>query len=90
MVNQRANTKLVFDQNVGVDESNADALAVYPNPASDVLYLDGVEGETISVYDAMGRLVLQETYQGRLFVGGLENGVYSISTSRGMVRFVKK
>lgn len=90
VVNQRANTKLVFDQNVGVDESSADALAVYPNPASDVLHLDGVEGETISVYDAMGRLVLQETYQDRLFVGGLENGIYAISTSRGMVRFVKK
>ena len=90
VVNQRANTKLVFDQNVGIGESPADVLSVYPNPVKDVLFLDGIDGETIRVFDAMGRLVLQETNTSQLYVGGLENGVYAISTSRGVVRFVKR
>lgn len=90
VVNQRANTKLVFDQNVVVGENHVDALSVYPNPANDDLFLDGVEGEMVRVYDAMGRMVLQTCCTGQLFIGSLENGVYAVSTSRGVVRFVKK
>ena len=90
VVNQRANTKLVFDQNVGVGENIAISLSAYPNPANDVLYLDGIDDETVCIYDALGRLVLQKPCAGKIDISNLEEGVYAVSTSRGVVRFVKK
>lgn len=38
----------------------------------------------------MGHLVINEPYTGQLNIGHLEDGVYAVSTSRGVVRFVKK
>ncbi len=75
---------------LGVEDVDAPHIAVYPNPANDVIYINGVEDETVSVYDAMGRLVMQQVYAGSLDVSGLSKGVYAITTGNGMMRFVKK
>ncbi|MEO8589251.1 MAG: FG-GAP-like repeat-containing protein [Flavobacteriales bacterium] len=46
--------------NVGMSEQVADGLNLYPVPATNELRVDGVRtGETISIFDAQGRLVLQ-------------------------------
>ncbi|MBP5643881.1 MAG: choice-of-anchor J domain-containing protein [Bacteroidales bacterium] len=75
---------------LGVEDFDASHIAVYPNPVNDVIYINGVEDETVSVYDAMGRLVMQQVYAGSLDVSGLSKGVYAITTGNGMMRFVKK
>ena len=89
VLNQRANTKLVFDYTLGIDENNMKILSVYPNPAKDVLVINCVEGETVSVYDATGRLVIEQVYAGQLDVRSLAKGVYTVKTSKGMVKFIK-
>ena len=89
MVNQRANTKLVFGTVTGVAENNVN-VSVYPNPASNTLFIDGAEGETVTVYDAMGRLVRKETYTGQLNIGNLKDGFYAVSVGDCVVRFTKK
>ena len=88
--NDRANIKLVFGAPTGMDENGVKPLSVYPNPASDVLFIDGAEGETIRVYDAHGRLVMQDTCHGQLQVESLVSGIYAVATSKGVVRFVKR
>lgn len=88
--NQRANIKLVFGQVEGVVESSLNTIAVHPNPVKDILYLDGIDSERVSVYDATGRLVMQENYDGNLNIGSLERGVYAIITSKGLVKIVKE
>lgn len=88
--NQRANVKLVFGTVTGVVENGMELLSAYPNPAKDIIYLDGFEGETINVYDANGRLLIHETYNGQLNVGNLRNGIYAISTRKGVIEFLKK
>lgn len=87
---QRANIKLVFGTTVGVAENNAITLSVYPNPAKDLLFVECAEGETVSVYDATGRLVMRETYTGQLDVASLESGVYAVATAQGVARFLKR
>lgn len=87
---QRANIKLVFGQVDGVTENSSNPIAVYPNPVKDILYLDGIDNERVSIYDATGRLVMQEFYNGSLNMGGLKSGVYAIVTSQGLVKIVKE
>lgn len=89
VLNQRANTKLVFDYTADVDENSVTRLSVYPNPAKDVLHIYCAEGETVIVFDAAGRLVMQQVYAGQIDVRGLEKGVYAVKTANGIVKFVK-
>lgn len=89
-INYRANTKLVFGPDDNVVEISAETLSVYPNPAADVLYLEGIENEMISIYDAMGRLVMQQVYTENLDVSSFAKGVYAVKTEKGIVKFIKE
>ena len=84
---QRSNIKLVFGAATDVTEIGMKAMSVHPNPTREVLMIDDAEGETVSIYDAKGRLVMQEVYHGQLYVGHLEGGVYVVATGKGVSRF---
>ena len=86
----RANIKLVFGGNVGLEEDNEDLFSVYPNPVKDLLYINGVNNESIRLYDASGRLVMKEICNGKLNLSGLESGLYAICTNKSVVKVVKK
>ena len=77
---------------IGVGENGpstgSGTLTVYPNPASDVLHLEGdFEGGQTSLYDLTGRRVYQGEYQPKISVSGLNNGMYfvQIVTAEGQV-----
>lgn len=89
-INYRANTKLVFGPNDNVVEISSETLSVYPNPATDVIYIEGAENEMVRVYDATGRLVMQQVYNGNLDVSTLAKGVCAVKTGKGIVKFVKE
>jgi hypothetical protein len=73
-----------------VNEFGAASLAAFPNPANDKLFLEGLDGELVSVYDNMGRLVLQERCFGQLNVSALSQGVYALTAAGRTVKFVKE
>lgn len=75
---------------LGIVEQTAGNIAVWPNPASDFLHLDIMDGVTVSVFDMTGRMVMQERYEGQLDVSGLVPGLYSIKAGDCKVRFVKE
>ena len=52
-----------YTTHVGINDYNPLQLSVYPNPATDKLYLTNHDGElqTINIYNASGQLVLQHT-----------------------------
>lgn len=89
-INYRSNTKLVFGPNDNVVEISSETLSVYPNPATDVIYIEGAENEMVRVYDATGRLVMQQVYNGNLDVSGLAKGVYAVKTGNQITKFVKE
>lgn len=89
-INYRSNTKLVFGPNDNVVEISSETLSVYPNPATDVIYIEGAENEMVRVYDATGRLVMQQVYNGNLDVSTLAKGVCAVKTGKGIVKFVKE
>lgn len=79
----------VTDPTVGIEEQTANSVAIWPNPATDVLYLDVINGETISVFDMTGRMVMQQRYEGKVDVSDLSSGIYTVKTKDFTVRFVK-
>lgn len=78
--------------NMGVPSMSVskEKLCVYPNPANDKLYIDGVDGKNVKVYDNMGRLVMNEIYQGSLNIKALPNGIYVVAVGNSAVKFVKE
>lgn len=77
---------------LGVNETPADLISVYPNPANDVINLSGVTGaSTVSIYDAAGRLVSTTVVENNaLNVSSLEAGVYNISIENNGVTKMEK
>ena len=77
---------------VGVEETNAATLSVYPNPASDVLNVttDIAAGTVYNVYDMTGRVVITGQINAstlRINVADLTVGQYIIEMAATRVRF---
>ena len=65
------------------------AILVYPNPTHDVLMIQGIEAQTLRVYDLQGRMLLQQEGT-QVGVGHLAEGTYLLSIGTQVVRFIKK
>ncbi|MBO7074274.1 MAG: T9SS type A sorting domain-containing protein [Bacteroidales bacterium] len=74
----------------GVAEQTAKNIAVWPNPANDMLYLNVMDGVDVSIFDMTGRMVMQTRYAGQLNASTLAPGVYAVKTGNYMMRFIKK
>lgn len=62
-----------------LQENDHGGLYVYPNPASDVIYFEGLNNEIVTIYDASGKLVITfKPYQntGSIDVSKLKSGIY--------------
>ena len=75
---------------VGIQDVEASQFSIYPNPATDILTIEG-EG-LAEVYNALGQLVISENVNGnaQLNVSNLETGVYFVRMNGGSQRFIKK
>lgn len=86
--------------NVGIDDIPGFAnIHVYPNPATQMLNIEGASsGTELDIYDALGRQMLQTTLSGtrdKVEVNQLPSGIYIMrfidkNGRRGNVKFVKE
>ncbi|MBO4402827.1 MAG: C10 family peptidase [Bacteroidales bacterium] len=72
-----------------VAERNADETTPYPNPTSDMIYLNLPEMATVQLSDATGKILLQKEMQGEeasLDLSGFNSGIYllRIVTKQGV------
>ena len=74
----------------GVNQPTIENVALWPNPADNILYLNVMDGATVSIFDMTGRMVKQEKYQGQIDVSKLSSGIYTIKTEGVTVKFVKE
>ncbi|MBQ7551253.1 MAG: T9SS type A sorting domain-containing protein, partial [Bacteroidales bacterium] len=74
---------------VSLEEYVPEKLVVYPNPAIDRLYINNAEGVLVSIFDNMGRLVMEKQYNNYLNINSLPNGIYIIKTGARTTKFVK-
>lgn len=77
------------------DAKNKPVFTVYPNPASDVLYLKGVSKASVKVFSLTGQQLLSTVVNnGKIDISTLPKGVYNLSLeingNSSTVKFIKK
>ena len=76
-----------------VDENSMETISLYPNPASDIIHIEGLEGEhEIKIYNAFGILVMTTTLQvnSEINISDLPAGYYLIRIDNWRaVKFIK-
>ncbi len=90
----------ISDVSVQPDEVEGPGIRLFPNPASDVIYIEsGADISQVTVYNAIGRVVMDRTYRNiprvDLNVGSLMPGLYMIkvdfdSDQSTMVKLLKR
>ena len=80
----------VTDEYDAVTSSTAPEVSIYPNPATDIVHIDGVEVSEVRIYDLSGRLVKMIKNDGLIDLGNLSEGYYiiSITDTGGKTRMV--
>ena len=76
-----------------ITETENDNVAIYPNPSSSTIFIDGVDKGTISIYNMIGKIVHSETIATpttQVDVSYLENGNYFIRITGAQEEIVKK
>lgn len=86
--------QVILDALIGVNDLKTDTISVFPNPASDVVYVQSsLVINSITVYDVQGRKIQateENSQDSAVNTSGLNSGVYffSIETEKGVT--VKK
>ena len=72
---------------VSIGENNATEFALYPNPAQNVLNIDG-NFESVEIYDIFGKLVFASDNKTEVNISALANGSYyvNILTSDSVIK----
>lgn len=84
-------SEVVIRRTDGIAQNEATSINVHPNPASDILFIENANDETVKVYDNMGRVVIEKrNSNGTLDVSGLAQGIYAINVGSQTIKFVKK
>ena len=63
---------------VGIGSVGEKRVALYPNPTTELLMIDGDDVQLVEVYDLGGRIVMRSEQAKRLYLGQLSAGVYYV------------
>jgi hypothetical protein len=75
-----------------IEDDISTQVSIYPNPADQFIYLDGLEGyQDIGIYELSGKLIRRiSSDQKQLEVSGLKNGIYLLVLDGSQGRLVRK
>jgi hypothetical protein len=69
----------------GINELNGQSILIYPNPATDHIYVEMATANppwmTVSINDLSGRIIIQEVTSNSINTSSLANGIYLIKVS---------
>jgi hypothetical protein len=69
----------------GVDDQNQLDVSIYPNPTSDIVYIEGNYSQLKAVvYDILGKQVMNKPITNSIDISQLEKGVYILQLSDGV------
>ena len=75
--------------NADVNDTVVTTIIVYPNPTQDVLMIQGIESQTLRIYNLQGSLLHTE-WGDQISVSNLPDGTYLLQIGTQVVRFIKK
>ena len=69
----------------GVDDQNQLDISIYPNPTSDIIYIDGNYSQLKAVvYDILGKQVMNKPITNSIDISQLDKGIYILQLSDGV------
>ena len=86
-------TLVAFFKSTGVDETDMNALSIYPNPATNSIRIEGLEGNRdVQIYNALGEIVKSVNVNADQEIGieELASGIYMVRCGKQSLRFVKQ
>ena len=89
LANIKKITLLTSDTSEDVNDTIVNTIVVYPNPTQELLIIQGIESQTLRIYDLQGRLLKTE-WGNQISVGNLSDGTYLLQIGTQVVRFIKK
>jgi hypothetical protein len=96
MIVNETRKQVTIGLTTGIVEIGDKNISVFPNPANDILYINGLSQNTkVSIYDIFGKMVFsKQITNNQIELNGFQSGVFSIKmeNSKGIVtrKFVKK
>lgn len=84
---------VAFFHGTGVDENGLGNITLYPNPASDIIYLKGLDkAQEIEIFNALGYQIRKETIDtdGEIRISDLSSGLYLIKFENRSLKFFKE
>ena len=95
LTHARLHFAMVAYNTTGLTDMQTDSIKIYPNPASDILYIQGMESQSnVSLYSADGKIQnLQALLQAdgvQINVSGLAQGLYYVRINNHFYKFIKK
>jgi hypothetical protein len=78
--NTTKSASIEIDNNSDDNDLNSNEIRIYPNPVVDVLNISGLNNPDVSVFDLMGRLILQKPKidDGIIDLNGVKSGTYVV------------
>ena len=75
----------------GVDDQNQLDISIYPNPTSDIVYIDGNYTQLkVIIYNVLGKEILNKSITNSIDISHLDNGVYILQLSDGVKLITRK
>ena len=75
----------------GLDDLKQLDISIYPNPTSDLVYIDGnYTNLNVVVYDILGKQLMKESVTNSIDISQLEKGVYILKLSDGVKLTTKR
>jgi hypothetical protein len=84
--------KIVFANesiNTALEKVEQGTIVVYPNPSQDILYIQGIEEQTLRIFNMQGNM-LQTTVGTQVSVSDLPVGTYLLQIGTQVIRFIKQ
>lgn len=86
-----ANPSICEQLGVGVNEVNDEGISIYPNPATDVLYINCAKPLiSVQLYNSVGQLVYSQLNNTAMNITGLPGGFYVLKAATGNNFYLQK
>jgi surface protein len=75
----------------GVDDQNQLDISIYPNPTSDMVFVEGNYTQLkVIIYNVLGKEILNKSITNSIDISHLDNGVYILQLSDGVKLITRK
>ncbi len=82
-----------MEKGIGINTVKNDSISIYPNPASDKIFVENVMGSTIKIYDVSGKLLIERKSKNareEIEVQYLNKGIYFIDIQNNHTKTIQK